>query len=130
MIAFPLPHVDAALLVAMAISFFALLALALWVRPELRDGKKQSRMRSYAIGSGVLLGSILLLSTFRGVACDCWSTQIPQLWLDSAGLAAACVGATWIHRQAFGEPRHGIPWHDLHKLEQEAEAITRDATKS
>lgn len=70
----PLPQVDAALIVAMVVLFCALLAAALWVRPELRDGKKLDRMRSYAIGAGALLGSILLLETFR-----CTSTAVEAL---------------------------------------------------
>ena len=128
MITFPLPQVDAALVVAMVVLFCALLAAALWVRPELRDGKKLDRMRSYAIGAGALLGSILLLATYRGIVCQCAAVQVPQLWLDAIGLSFAAALATWIHRKAFGEPRRGNPHRDLQQYAQEAQKLTNGIT--
>lgn len=124
MIAFPAPYIDAALVVAMAIEFFALLVGALWVRPELNGGKKLDRMRSYAIGAGALLGSILLLELYRGIACECWVVPVPQLWIDSAGLALASFAATKLHRVAFGEPRRGNPHVALANYKQEVEKLT------
>lgn len=128
MIALPLPKIDAALVVALLLAFFVTLALALAVRPELRDGRKLSRMVSYATGSAILLGAILLLAGYRGIACQCWAVQVPQLWLDATVLAGACAAATILHRVVWGEPRRGNPHRELRALEKQAEELTRNAT--
>lgn len=99
-----MPRVDLALVMVGLAVFGALAVLHLALRPELRNGRKPSRMLAYAIGTGVLFAGLLALEFWRGLAAGTWLVGVFQLWLDAAVIALAGVLATGLPRLIYGEP--------------------------
>lgn len=102
-----MPRVDLALVMAGLAVFGVLSVLHLALRPELRRGRKPSRMLAYAVGTGVLLAGLLALEFWRGLAAGTWLVGVFQLWLDAAMIALAGVLATGLPRLMYGEPVRG-----------------------
>ena len=103
-----MPRVDLALVLACLVVFGMLSVLHLALRPELRKGRKVSRMWSYAAGSTVLFAGLLLLEFWRGLASGLWLVGVFQLWLDAVAIALAGALATGLWRMVHGEPVRGL----------------------
>ena len=90
--------IDLPLIVVCAGVFLALSVLHLAFRPELRNGRKLSRVYSYAIGLGCYAAGVLMLALWRGIAG-------PQAIIDVGGLLAAAAIPPVMFRMLYGEPR-------------------------
>ena len=76
--------IDLPLLVVSAIVMATLAVLHLAFRPELRNGRKLSRVGSYAIGLGCYAAGVLCMALWRGIAG-------PQAIVDVGALLVAAA---------------------------------------
>jgi hypothetical protein len=125
-----IPSFDLPLFLAAGVAALLLGLLHLALRPELRGGRKLSRLQSYVLGLGVVLGALLLLELARGAMCQCWMISVFQLWLDAPVIAVAGALPVVLLRLIYGEPLRGNPQRDLAEIERMAEEITRHATSN
>ena len=92
--------IDLPLIVVSAGVMAALAVLHLVFRPELRNGRKLSRMYAYAIGLGCYAAGVLMLALWRGI-------QGPQAIVDVLALLTAAAIPPVVFRVLLGEPvRH------------------------
>ena len=77
-------NIDLPLIVVCCGVFAALSVLHLAFRPELRNGRKLSRVYSYAIGLGCYAAGVLVLALWRGIVG-------PQAILDVGALLVAAA---------------------------------------
>ena len=89
---------DLPLIVVCCGVFAALSVLHLAFRPELRNGRKLSRVYSYAIGLGCYAAGVLVLALWRGIVG-------PQAILDVGALLVAAAVPPLMFRMLYGEPR-------------------------
>lgn len=89
--------IDLPLVVVSAGVMAALAVLHLALRPELRNGRKLSRMYSYALGLGCYAAGVLMLALWRGI-------QGPQAIVDVLALLVAAAIPPVVFRVLFGEP--------------------------
>jgi hypothetical protein len=123
------PQLDLALFLAANVAMLLLAGLHLAMRPELRNGQKPSRVVSYVIGVGVILGTLLTLTLARGAMCGCWLVSVFQVTMDAALIAFFGAIPTVALRLIYGEPRRGNPHRDLHELERKAKELTDASSK-
>ena len=92
--------IDLPLVVVWLGVLLTLSVLHLAFRPELRNGRKLSRMYSYAIGLGCYAAGVLMLALWRGIAG-------PQAIIDVGALLVAAALPPVVFRVLLGEPvRH------------------------
>ena len=89
--------IDLPLVVVSAGVLLTLAVLHLAFRPELRNGRKLSRMFSYALGLGCYAAGVLALALWRGI-------EGPQAIIDVGALLVAAALPPVIFRVWLGEP--------------------------
>ena len=97
--------IDLPLIVICAGVFAALSVMHLAFRPELRNGRKLSRIYSYAIGLGCYAAGVLMLAIWRGIIG-------PQAIIDVGALLVAAALPPIVFRAIYGEPRGVLPQRD------------------
>jgi hypothetical protein len=111
--------IDLPLVVVCAGVFAALSVLHLALRPELRNGRKLSRVYSYAIGLGCYAAGVLMLALWRGIIG-------PQAIIDVGGLLLAAALPPIMFRFLYGEPR-GVPPQREEDVRSAIDQIKRNA---
>ena len=116
--------IDLPLVIACGGVFAALSVLHLAFRPELRNGRKLSRLYSYAIGLGCYAAGVLMLALWRGI-------QGSQAIIDVGGLLAAAAIPPVMFRFLYGEPRGVQPGRseDVQAAIAEIKRNAQEATK-
>jgi hypothetical protein len=116
--------IDLPLIVVCAGVFAALSVLHLALRPELRNGRKLSRVYSYAIGLGCYAAGVLTLALWRGITG-------PQAIIDVGGLLVAAAIPPIMFRFLYGEPRGVYPQRDedvraaIESIKRNAQEVTK-----
>ena len=116
--------IDLPLLVVCAGVLAALSVLHLAFRPELRKGRKLSRMYSYAMGLGCYAAGVLMLALWRGI-------EGPQAIIDVGGLLVAAAIPPIMFRFLYGEPRGVQPQRDedvraaIAEIKRNAQEVTK-----